>query len=106
IAAAAMRLIDEVEALGGMTRAVESGMPKLRIEESAARHQAGVDRGEEVIVGVNKYQSGEPEHVDILDVANDAVPQSPVARLNASAAASARARCSRASEGAGPGRCA
>ncbi|HYU11487.1 MAG TPA: methylmalonyl-CoA mutase [Stellaceae bacterium] len=82
IAEAAMRLIEEVEALGGMTRAVESGMPKLRIEESAARHQAGVDRGEEVIVGVNKYQSSEPEHVDILDVDNDAVRQAQIARLD------------------------
>ena len=49
-------LIDEVEALGGMTKAVEAGMPKLRIEEAAARRQARIDRGEEVIVGVNKYQ--------------------------------------------------
>jgi methylmalonyl-CoA mutase len=82
IAEAAMRLIDEVEALGGMTRAVESGMPKLRIEESAARRQAAIDRGEEVIVGVNKYQSAEPEHVDILDVDNEAVRQSQIARLD------------------------
>jgi methylmalonyl-CoA mutase len=82
IAEAAMRLIDEVEALGGMTRAVESGMPKLRIEESAARRQAAIDRGEEVIVGVNKYQSSEPEHVDILDVDNEAVRQSQIARLD------------------------
>ena len=52
-----MKLIDEVEALGGMTKAVECGMPKLRIEEAAARRQARIDRGEEVIVGVNKYQS-------------------------------------------------
>jgi methylmalonyl-CoA mutase len=82
IGEAAMRLIDEVEALGGMTRAVESGMPKLRIEESAARRQAAIDRGEEVIVGVNKYQSAEPEHVDILDVDNEAVRQSQIARLD------------------------
>ncbi len=82
IGEAAMRLIDEVEALGGMTRAVESGMPKLRIEESAARRQAAIDRGEEVIVGVNKYQSGEPEHVDILDVDNEAVRQAQIARLD------------------------
>ena len=73
IAAAAMALIDEVEALGGMTKAVESGMPKLRIEESAARRQAAIDRGEEVIVGVNKYQSSDAAHVDILDVDNAAV---------------------------------
>jgi methylmalonyl-CoA mutase len=82
VAEAAMRLIDEVEALGGMTRAVESGMPKLRIEESAARRQAAIDRGEEVIVGVNKYQSGDPDHVDILDVDNQAVRKSQIARLN------------------------
>ena len=56
-----------------MTKAVESGMPKLRIEESAARRQAAIDRGEEVIVGVNKYQSGDAAHVDILDVDNAAV---------------------------------
>jgi hypothetical protein len=56
LAAEAWALIDEVEELGGMTKAVESGMPKLRIEEAAARRQARIDRGEEVIVGVNKYQ--------------------------------------------------
>jgi methylmalonyl-CoA mutase len=82
IAVAAMQLIDEVEALGGMTRAVESGLPKLRIEESAARRQAAIDRGEEVIVGVNKYRSGEPEHVEILDVDNEAVRQAQLARLD------------------------
>jgi methylmalonyl-CoA mutase len=82
IAEAAMRLIEEVEKLGGMTRAVESGMPKLRIEESAARRQAAIDRGEEVIVGVNKYQSAEADHVDILDVDNDAVRKAQIARLN------------------------
>src|SRR3954469_22522544 len=81
IAEAAMRLIEEVEALGGMTRAVESGMPKLRIEESAARRQAAIDRGGEVIVGVNKYQSGEADHVEILNVDNDAVRQAQIARL-------------------------
>ena len=58
IAEAALALIEEVEALGGMTKAVESGMPKLRIEEAAARRQAAIDRGEESIVGVNKYQLG------------------------------------------------
>src|SRR5438477_3274192 len=81
IAEAAMRLIEEVEALGGMTRAVESGMPKLRIEESAARRQAAIDRGEEVIVGVNKYQSDETSPVEILDVDNDAVRKTQIARL-------------------------
>jgi methylmalonyl-CoA mutase len=81
IAEAATALIEEVEALGGMTRAVESGMPKLRIEESAARRQAAIDRGEEVIVGVNKYQSSEAEHVEILDVDNAAVRKAQIARL-------------------------
>jgi methylmalonyl-CoA mutase len=83
IAAAAQALIDEVESLGGMTRAVESGMPKLRIEESAARRQAAIDRGEEVIVGVNKYRSPDDEavHVDILDVDNAAVRTAQIARL-------------------------
>src|SRR6266699_3835664 len=71
IAEAAMRLIEEVESLGGMTRAVESGMPKLRIEESAARHQAAIDRGEEVIVGVNKYRLAEEGHVDARDVRSE-----------------------------------
>src|SRR3954467_15054944 len=82
IAVAAQALIDEVEALGGMTRAVESGMPKLRIEESAARRQAAIDRGEEVIVGVNKYRSADPAHVDILDVDNAAVRTAQIARLD------------------------
>src|SRR5688572_15705259 len=82
IAMAAMALIDEVEALGGMTKAVESGMPKLRIEESAARRQAAIDRAEEVIVGVNKYQSEDAAHVDILDVDNDAVRSAQIARLD------------------------
>ena len=61
LAEAAWALIEEVDALGGMTKAVASGMPKLRIEESAARRQAAVDRGEEVIVGVNKYRLAEEE---------------------------------------------
>jgi methylmalonyl-CoA mutase len=82
IAVAAMALIDEVEALGGMTRAVESGMPKLRIEESAARHQASTDRGDRVIVGVNKYRSDDPAEIDILDVDNAAVRAAQVARLD------------------------
>tara|TARA_R110001592_G_scaffold321037_1_gene599372 strand:+ start:111994 stop:114135 length:2142 start_codon:yes stop_codon:yes gene_type:complete len=74
-------LIDEVEALGGMTKAVESGMPKLRIEQAAALRQARIDRGEEVIVGVNKYQLAEEPEVDILDIDNTAVRDSQVAQL-------------------------
>jgi methylmalonyl-CoA mutase len=78
---AASALVAEVEALGGMTRAVEAGMPKLRIEEAAARRQAAIDRGEETIVGVNKYQAGEPTAVDLLDVDNSAVREAQIARL-------------------------
>ena len=74
-------IIEEVEALGGMTKAVASGMPKLRIEEAAARRQARVDRGEEVIVGVNKYRSDDAEIVDVLDIDNTKVREQQVARL-------------------------
>jgi methylmalonyl-CoA mutase len=81
LASAAWALIEEVDGLGGMTRAVISGMPKLRIEESAARRQAAVDRGEEVIVGVNKYRLAEQEPIDILDVDNVKVREAQVARL-------------------------
>ncbi|MET4701558.1 methylmalonyl-CoA mutase [Constrictibacter sp. MBR-5] len=81
LAAEAMKLIDEVEALGGMTKAVEAGMPKMKIEEAAARRQARVDRGEETIVGVNKYRPTNPESVDILDIDNTAVRDSQIARL-------------------------
>ncbi len=82
LAEAAWSLIQEVEAMGGMTKAVESGMPKLRIEESAARRQARIDRGEEVIVGVNKYKSEMPDAVDILDIDNTKVREQQVARLH------------------------
>ena len=75
-------LIDEVEALGGMTKAVESGMPKLRIEESAARRQARIDRGEEVVVGVNKYKVENPELVDVLDIDNASVLAQQIAKLD------------------------
>jgi methylmalonyl-CoA mutase len=77
----ARKLIDEVEDLGGMTKAVESGMPKLRIEEAAARRQARIDRGEEVIVGVNKYRATEQAPVEIRDIDNTAVRESQIARL-------------------------
>ncbi len=77
----AHKLIDEVEAMGGMTKAVESGMPKLRIEEAAAIRQARIDRGEEVIVGVNKYRSQDEAPVEIRDIDNTAVRDSQIARL-------------------------
>ncbi|MBL27001.1 MAG: methylmalonyl-CoA mutase [Rhodospirillaceae bacterium] len=82
VAEEAWKLIQEVEELGGMTKAVEAGMPKLRIEESAARRQARIDRGEEVIVGVNKYRPKNPDHVDIRNIDNTAVRESQVRRLN------------------------
>jgi methylmalonyl-CoA mutase len=62
--------MEEVEALGGMTKAVASGMPKLRIEESAARRQAAIDRGEDVIVGVNKYRKEREDPIEILEIDN------------------------------------
>ncbi|MEM1386618.1 MAG: methylmalonyl-CoA mutase [Pseudomonadota bacterium] len=77
----AWALIEEVDAMGGMTKAVASGMPKLRIEETAARRQAAVDRGDEVIVGVNKFRLAEEDEIDILDVDNVAVRESQVTRL-------------------------
>ncbi|MBT4543512.1 MAG: methylmalonyl-CoA mutase, partial [Alphaproteobacteria bacterium] len=81
LAEAAQKLIDEVEELGGMTKAVAEGMPKLRIEESAARRQARVDRGEDVIVGVNKYKLEEETDIDLLEVDNAVVRDSQIARL-------------------------
>ena len=81
LATEAWKLIEEVESLGGMTKAVESGMPKLRIEESAARRQARVDRGEDVIVGVNKYVLAVEDPVDILDIDNTKVRASQIERL-------------------------
>jgi methylmalonyl-CoA mutase len=81
LAEEAWKLIEEVEAMGGMTKAVASGLPKLRIEESAARRQAMIDRGEEVVVGVNKYKPTREDAVEILDVDNMAVRDSQIARL-------------------------
>ena len=79
--AEAEKLIDEVEELGGMTKAVDAGLPKLRIEESAARRQSRIDLGEEIVVGVNRFQSEIKEEVDILDIDNTAVRELQVARL-------------------------
>ena len=77
-------LVDEVEEMGGMTKAVESGMPKLRIEQAAALRQARIDRGEEAIVGVNKYQTDSESEVEILDIDNTAVREAQIKRLKAS----------------------
>ncbi len=81
IADKAWELIEEIEAAGGMAKAIETGMPKLRIEEAAARKQARIDRGDDVIVGVNKYTIDEEDEVDVLEIDNDAVRDSQVARL-------------------------
>jgi methylmalonyl-CoA mutase len=81
VAAEARKIIGEVEALGGMTRAIQEGMPKLKIEECAARRQARVDRGDDVIVGVNKYRPGRDDEIDVLDIDNEAVRRSQIARL-------------------------
>jgi methylmalonyl-CoA mutase len=77
----AWKIIGEVDALGGMTKAVASGMPKRLIEEAAAARQARVDKGEDVIVGVNKYKLGTEDQLDTLEVDNDLVRQGQIARL-------------------------
>ena len=81
LAEEARKLIAEVEEMGGMTKAVESGMPKMRIEEAAARRQARIDRGEETIVGVNKYQPETRDDFEILDIDNRKVLAQQVERL-------------------------
>ncbi|TMM50911.1 methylmalonyl-CoA mutase [Sulfitobacter sabulilitoris] len=81
MAEAAWALIEEVEEMGGMTKAVASGMPKLRIEEAAATRQAKIDRGTDVIVGVNKYRRDTEDEIDILDIDNARVRASQIARL-------------------------
>ena len=78
----AWELIQEVENLGGMTEAVSAGLPKSRIEESAAKKQAAIDQGLEVIVGVNKYKPKDHENVEILNVDNISVRKSQIDRLN------------------------
>ena len=81
LAEAAWKLIEEVDDMGGMTKAVASGLPKLRIEETAARRQADIDRGDQVIVGVNKYRLPEEDPIDILDIDNEAVREAQVTGL-------------------------
>ena len=77
----ARELMAEIDDLGGMAKAIESGIPKLRIEEAAAKKQARIDRGEDVIVGVNKFQIDEQDAVDILEIDNEQVRESQLARL-------------------------
>jgi len=83
IAQKAWKLIEEVEELGGMTKAIEAGIPKLRIEEAAARKQARIDSGKDIIVGVNKYQLEEEDPLQILEVDNQTVRRQQIERLEA-----------------------
>ena len=82
IATKALKLINEIEDLGGMTKAIEKGIPKMRIEEAAAIKQAKIDSGQDVIVGVNKYALKEEDPLHILEVDNEAVRNSQIERLN------------------------
>ncbi len=93
LASAAQGLIDEAEQMGGMTKAVESGLPKLRIEEAAARRQARIDKGEDVIVGVNRFQSDEPSPVEVRDIDNAAVREAQIAQLKKLRATRDAAKC-------------
>ena len=76
------KLIDEIEGMGGMAKAVASGWPKLKIEECAARRQANIDSGKEVIVGVNKYKLDKEDPIDVLVIDNAAVKDQQINRLN------------------------
>ena len=78
----AWKHIQEIEELGGMTKAIEAGLPKMRIEESAAKKQARIDSGTEVIVGVNRYETDDQTDIDILDVDNSKVRLQQIERLN------------------------
>ena len=89
----AREILAEIEGLGGMTKAIASGMPKLRIEEAAAKKQARVDRGQDVVVGVNKYVVDNPEMVDVLSIDNTAVRESQIARLDHVRATRDQAAC-------------
>jgi methylmalonyl-CoA mutase len=89
----AWTIIGEVDALGGMTKAVASGMPKRLIEEAAAARQARVDKGEDVIVGVNKYQPTDTTPIDFLNIDNDKVRQGQIARLATTRAGRDEAAC-------------
>ncbi|KAA9009917.1 methylmalonyl-CoA mutase [Histidinibacterium aquaticum] len=93
LAEKAWELMEEVDRMGGMTEAVASGMPKLRIEETAARRQAKIDRGEDVIVGVNKYRKEHEDPIDILDVDNVKVRDSQIRALERIRASRDQAAC-------------
>jgi len=78
----AWTMIEEIEELGGMTKAIETGLPKMRIEEAAAKKQARIDGGRETVVGVNKFKTDIKDEFDILEVDNDSVRNEQIARLN------------------------
>ncbi len=78
----AWALIQEVEELGGMSKAIETGIPKMKIEEAAARRQARIDSGKEIIVGLNKYRLDKEDPIEILNVDNTAVREAQIRRLN------------------------
>jgi len=82
IANKAWKLIEEVEELGGMAKAIETGVPKMRIEEASARKQARLDSAQDILVGVNKFKTSEPSDIEILEVDNTAVRDSQIERLN------------------------
>ena len=96
LAEEAWKIIQEIDEMGGMTKAVASGMPKLRIEESAAKRQAMVDKGEEVIVGVNKYQLETQDEIDIRDIDDSAVRDTQISRLTCVKNSRDTIRCSEA----------
>jgi methylmalonyl-CoA mutase len=93
IAHKAWKLIEEIESLGGMAKAIESGIPKMRIEEAAARTQARIDSGEQTIVGTNKYRLEKEDPIDILDVDNTAVREAQIKRLERLRAERNEAEC-------------
>ena len=92
----AQKILDEIESLGGMTKAIESGMPKLRIEASAAKKQAAIDSGRDVIVGVNKYKLAKEDPIDVLDIDNSAVREGQITRLKKMRASRDEAGCQQA----------
>ena len=94
----AWSMIEEVESLGGMTKAVEQGLPKLRIEEAAARRQARIDKGEDVIVGVNRYRLDDEPMIDILEIDNAKVRNAQIARLERIRSTRDQAKCDAALE--------
>jgi methylmalonyl-CoA mutase len=103
LARAAEELIEEVEALGGMTKAIEAGMPKAQIEAAAARRQARWDRGEDIVVGVNRYRPDMDEPVELLDIDTTAVREAQIARLGEVRRARDEARCRAALDALGRG---